>query len=155
MLKWAQSLHIVPNIDKSHHFASFSGSRDLDRLENAILQAHIATIGDIMGRDRGIDGGAWLTHHWTDCVGLYAHQGLKVLLWRTKTNSLESCVGFIDGKVFKVISTGQDRLQKDVYKDHKRVHALKFQSVTLPDAMIWNMNGLVERRRHDGTLYTS
>ena len=43
----------------------------------------------------------------------------------------ENCFGFVDGTV------------RVVYNGHKRVHALKFQSVALPNGIIANMYGPV------------
>ena len=42
--------------------------------------------------------------------------------------------------------------QREVYNGHKRVHALKFQSVVLPNGLIANLNGPYEGRRHDATM---
>ena len=38
--------------------------------------------------------------------------------------------------------------QREVYNGHKRVHALKFQSVVTPNGLIANLFGPVEGRRH-------
>eukprot|EP00795_Rhopilema_esculentum_P011013 gene11013-biopygen13406 len=42
--------------------------------------------------------------------------------------------------------------QREVYNGHKRVHALKFQSVVTPNGLIANLFGPVERRRHDSGM---
>lgn len=42
--------------------------------------------------------------------------------------------------------------QREVYSGHKRAHALKFQSVVLPNGLIANLNGLYKGRRHDATM---
>lgn len=42
--------------------------------------------------------------------------------------------------------------QREVYNGHKRAHALKFQSVVLPNGLIANLNGPYEGRRHDATM---
>ena len=39
-----------------------------------------------------------------------------------------------------------------VYNGYKRVHALKFQSVALPNGLIGNLYGPVEGRRHDAGM---
>lgn len=52
-----------------------------------------------------------------------------------------------------VISPGHDGLKNIVYNNQKRIHSLMFQSVTLPNGMIWHMNGIIERRRNDWNLY--
>ena len=52
---------------------------------------------------------------------------------------LDNCFGFIDGTV-RPISRPDER-QRIVYNGHKRVHALKFQSLSLPNGLIGNLNG--------------
>ena len=55
--------------------------------------------------------------------------------------SRENCFGFIDGTVRSICRPGKN--QRIVYNRHKRVHAIKFQSVTLPSGMIAQMFGPV------------
>lgn len=55
--------------------------------------------------------------------------------------ALDNCIGFIDGTVRQICRPGE--LQRIVYNGHKRVHALKFQSVSLPNGLIANMFGPV------------
>ena len=50
---------------------------------------------------------------------------------------LEHCFGFIDGTV-RPISKPKEN-QSTVYNGHKRVHALKFQSVAMPNGLIVNV----------------
>ena len=57
--------------------------------------------------------------------------------------ALDNCIGFIDGTVRPICRPGE--LQRIVCNGHKRVHALKFQSVTLPNGMIANMYGPVDK----------
>ncbi|CAH3020793.1 unnamed protein product, partial [Porites evermanni] len=45
-----------------------------------------------------------------------------------------------------------DENQRIVYNGHKRVHALKFQSVAVPNGLIANLFGPVEGRRHDAGM---
>ena len=54
---------------------------------------------------------------------------------------LQNCFGFIDGTV-RPIARPVDN-QRILYNGHKRVHALKFQSVVLPNGLIANMYGPV------------
>ena len=49
--------------------------------------------------------------------------------------------GFVDGTVRPISKPGD--MQRIVYNGHKRVHALKFQSVALPNGLIANMFGAV------------
>ena len=60
---------------------------------------------------------------------------------------LDNCFGFVDGTVRPICRPGRD--QRVVYNGHKKVHALKFQSIALPNGLIANMYGPLEGRRHD------
>ena len=51
-----------------------------------------------------------------------------------KGAALNSCFGFEDGTVRPICRPGEH--QRMVYNGHKRVHALKFQAVALPDGLI-------------------
>ena len=55
--------------------------------------------------------------------------------------TLHNCFGFVDGTVRPVYRPGEH--QRVIYNDHKRVHALKFQSVALPNGLIGNLYGPV------------
>ena len=59
----------------------------------------------------------------------------------SKGAALDNCFGFIDGTV-RPISRPMSN-QRVVYNGHKRVHALKFQAVTLPNGLIANIYGPV------------
>lgn len=52
-----------------------------------------------------------------------------------------NCFGFIDGTVRPIARPGEN--QRVVYNGHKRVHALKFQLLSLPNGIIGNMSGPV------------
>ena len=58
-----------------------------------------------------------------------------------KGSPLNNCFGFIDGTVRPICRPGEN--QQIVYNGHKRIHALKFQSVALPNAIIGNLFGPV------------
>jgi hypothetical protein len=58
-----------------------------------------------------------------------------------KGGALENCFGFIDGTVRAICRPGQ--MQRLVYNGHKRVHALKFQALALPNGLIGNLFGPV------------
>ena len=60
---------------------------------------------------------------------------------------LRNCFGFVDGTVRPICRPGTS--QRVVYNGHKKVHALKFQSIVLPNGLIGNMYGPIEGRRHD------
>ena len=56
-----------------------------------------------------------------------------------KGAGLENCFGFIDGTVRPI--SRPDENQRIVYNGHKRVHALKFQSIVLPNGLIGHLYG--------------
>ena len=56
----------------------------------------------------------------------------------------------LDGTVRDISRPGVN--QKTVYNGHKKVHALKFQSVVLPNGIIALMYGPVEGKRHDCSM---
>lgn len=63
---------------------------------------------------------------------------------------LPKCWGFIDGTVRPICRPSRN--QRIVFNGHKRVHALKYQSIVLPNGIIANMFGPIEGRRHDAGL---
>lgn len=67
-----------------------------------------------------------------------------------KIAPLKNCIGFIDGTVRPMCRPIRD--QQLSYNGHKRVHAIKFQSVIFPDGIIATMHGPYEGRRHDSFL---
>ena len=58
-----------------------------------------------------------------------------------KGSPLNNCFGFIDGPVRPICRP--DENQQIVDNGHKRIHALKFQSVALPNDIIENLLGPV------------
>ena len=67
----------------------------------------------------------------------WVHQCYRSI--HAKGAPLNNYFGFIDGTVRPISRPGQH--QRIVYKGHKRVHLLKFQSVALPNGLIGNMYG--------------
>ena len=63
---------------------------------------------------------------------------------------IDNCWNFVDGTVRACCRPGRN--QRVLYNGHKKVHAIKFQSVVTPDGMIANMFGPVEGRRHDSAM---
>lgn len=59
-----------------------------------------------------------------------------------KGAALDNCFGFVDGTVKAICRPGQ--MQKTVYNGYKRVHALKYQSLALPNGLIGNLFGPVD-----------
>ena len=55
--------------------------------------------------------------------------------------ALTNCWGFVDGTVRPI--SRPCKHQRVVYNGHKRVHALKFQSVIAPNGLIANLYGPV------------
>ena len=96
----------------------------------------------------------------TNCVVdyLYDNHGYRLTQWNHQIMSppllqtyadavsaqgapLNNCFGFIDGTVRPICRPVE--LQEVVYNGHKRVHALKFQSLTVPSGLIANLFGPV------------
>ena len=58
-----------------------------------------------------------------------------------KGAALQNCFGFVDGTVRPIARP--DQHQRVMYNGHKRVHAIKFQSLVLPNGLIANLYGPV------------
>ena len=67
-----------------------------------------------------------------------------------KGSQLQYCWGMIDGTVRKMCR--QTRHQREVFNGHHRVHAIKFQSIVIPNGLIANLYGPMAGRRHDSAL---
>ncbi|CAC5389771.1 unnamed protein product [Mytilus coruscus] len=63
---------------------------------------------------------------------------------------LLNCWGFIDGTVRPLCRPTTN--QRILFNGHKRVHAIKFQSIVSPNGLVANMYGPIEGRRHDAGL---
>ena len=92
---------------------------------------------------------------------LYTNHGHRITRWNhdilspvrldvyataicNKGAALENCFGFIDGTVRPISRPIIN--QRTVYNGHKRVHALKFQSVALPNGLIGHLFGAVGKQ---------
>jgi len=64
-----------------------------------------------------------------------------VLAVHGKGAALENCWRFVDGTVRPICRPGEN--QRVMYNGHKRVHAIKFQSVVAPNGLIANLYGPV------------
>ena len=53
--------------------------------------------------------------------------------------ALQNCWGFVDGTVRPICRPGEH--ERLVYNGHKRVHAIKFQSVVAPNGLVANLYG--------------
>ena len=58
-----------------------------------------------------------------------------------KGAALDNCFGFVDGTVRPICRPNTN--QRIVYNGHKRVHALRFQSIAIPNGLIANLYGSV------------
>lgn len=61
-----------------------------------------------------------------------------------KGSALDNCFGFVDGTVRPICRPAEH--QRAVYNGHKRVHALKFQCVALPNGLIGHLYGPVGKK---------
>ncbi|KAH9100329.1 hypothetical protein LEN26_015963 [Aphanomyces euteiches] len=83
-----------------------------------------------------------LDSHWMKACAQAIH---------AKGAPLDTCIGFIDGTVRGICRPGKD-VQKTAYNCHKRMHALKFQSISTPDGLIVHLYGPKPGSRHDSYL---
>ena len=67
-----------------------------------------------------------------------------------KGGALDNVSGFIHETVCHCCRPKVN--QRILYNEHKRLHALKYQSATTPNGMIANLFGLVEDKRHVSTF---
>ena len=84
-----------------------------------------------------------LQHPWVDMPAM-----ARALA--AKGSPLDNCVGFLDGTVRPICRPQQN--QREVYNGHKRLHALKFQSLIYPNGIIGHLHGPMSGRRHDVAL---
>ena len=68
----------------------------------------------------------------------------------TREPHLENCFEFVDGTVRRIAQPKYN--QRVMYNGHKRVHAIKFQSVVIPNGLIGNLAGPFEGKRHGSTM---
>ena len=61
--------------------------------------------------------------------------------------ALVNCWGFVDGIVRPVFRPTSN--QRALFNGHKRIHAIKFQSVVTPNGLIANLYGPVEGKKHE------
>ena len=67
-----------------------------------------------------------------------------------KGAALDNCWRFVDETVRPICRP--KRNQREVYNGHKKVHALKYQSVVAPNGLIAKLYGPVEGGRHDSRM---
>ena len=56
-----------------------------------------------------------------------------------KGTALSHCQGFVDGRVWSISRPNEN--QRILYNGHKKVHAIKFQSVIAPNGLVANFVG--------------
>ena len=59
-------------------------------------------------------------------------------------SALDNCLGFVDGTVRPIYRPAEH--PRAIYNGHKRVHALKFQCVALPNGLIGYLYGPVGKK---------
>ena len=67
-----------------------------------------------------------------------------------KGGPLTNCWGFVDGTVRPISRPGIN--QRVLYNGHKRVHAIKFQTVATPNGLVAFLHGPYDGRRHDSGI---
>jgi hypothetical protein len=67
-------------------------------------------------------------------------------------NATQHCVGFIDGTLVE-IARPRGMLQRATYSGQQRRPELKWQIISTPDGMLFNIIGPCECRRHDMHLF--
>lgn len=68
---------------------------------------------------------------------------------------LQKCVAYLDCTKMKVARPGGPNAnQRALYSGHKRTWCFKFQTLSTPDGLIFNLFGPEDGRRHDLTLYS-
>ena len=99
----------------------------------------------------------WIYERWHHLLTAYNHDLLspaKLLQYaeviHDKGAALDKCWGFVDGTVRPVCRPKEN--QRVIYNGHKRVHAIKFQAIALPNGLVGNLFGPIEGRRHDSFM---
>ena len=64
--------------------------------------------------------------------------------------ALDNWWGSVDGTLRPICRPGKN--QKCLYNGHKKVHAIKFQSIAAPSGLVANLFGPVEGKRHDSGM---
>lgn len=130
-------------------FVSFSRWFDLEEVfgrSSGSLCITLYAIVEPMMAKRGFLFSEWRVEFIRERAPLYAKKIVEAGAY------LDRCVGFIDGSAVHIARAGGG-LQTACYSDHKRKHAIKFQSAHTPDGLVFHLFGPLEGRRHDMTLY--
>ena len=99
--------------------------------------------------DNKSSNGFYLRHRWPPHHSVESCCAKSWISWTVrccaaiagKGAALDNCFGFVDGTVRPISKPGEQ--QGIVYDGHKKVHALKFQPVAVPNGLISNMDSPV------------
>ena len=69
-----------------------------------------------------------------------------------KGAALDNCWGFVDGTVPPVYRPSNN--PRALFNGHKRIHAIKFQSVVAPNGLTVNFYSPAEEKKHDSAMLT-
>ena len=150
----AEALQIPPSF-KLRQGSIVSGMEGLCILLRRL--AYPCRFGDMVPRfGKAVPVLSMVTNHVIDYI--YTIHGHRITRWNdallnppaldtyarsvhAKGAALQNCFGFVDGTVRPIARP--DEHQRMMYNGHKRVHAIKFQSVALPNGLIANLYGPV------------
>ena len=150
----AEALQIPPSF-KLRQGSIVSGMEGLCILLRRL--AYPCRFGDMVPRfGKPVPVLSMVTNHVIDYI--YTIHGHRITRWNdallnptaldtyarsvhAKGAALQNCFGFVDGTVRPIARP--DEHQRMMYNGHKRVHAIKFQSVALPNGLIANLYGPV------------
>lgn len=71
---------------------------------------------------------------------------------RNRGGMLERCWGFVDGTHIEICRPQQN--QELFYSGYKKIHSVKYQSITTPDGMITHLSGPYRGQQHDASILT-
>ena len=146
----AEALQIPPSF-KLNQGSIVDGMEDLCMLLRRL--AYPCRFGDMVPRfGSPVPVISMATNHVIDFI--YNTHGHRITRWNNvllnppalemyarlvhdKGAALQNCFGFVDGNVRPIARP--DQHQRVMYNGHKRVHAIKFQSLVLPNGLIANL----------------
>ncbi|CAB4022736.1 Hypothetical predicted protein, partial [Paramuricea clavata] len=146
----------LDDMDESECLAEFRFEKQHIPLLAEALRIPAYFITEQRSRVRGIEGLCMLLKRvaypcrYSDMIPRFARPVPMLTLEQYAEAIHNNCFGFIDGTV-RPISRPREN-QCVVYNGHKHVHALKFQSVVIPNGLIAKMYGPVEGKRHDSGM---
>ena len=123
--------------------------------QNIFWEFHVASIVDYYATFKNKNNNYWklllsqLLPKW-EILNPFAIQQYSDAV-SDKGAALNNCFGFVDGTVRPICRPGEH--QRLVYNGHKRVHALKFQAVALPNGLIGHLFGPVGKSSNSYSLF--